>query len=66
MPVILSDAGAFGIFSDVACLGGQNERFWVVIVMVDTVEDGSGQFLDAAKNSAAEADFGHVSEDARC
>ena len=49
---------ALDLLQDVGGLGGPDEGFGVVVVMDDVVEDRGNQFLDAAKDSPAQAVFG--------
>ena len=55
---------ALDLLEYVGCLGGPDEGFGVVVVMVDVVEDRCDQLLDTAKDSAAQTIFGQVAEEA--
>ena len=53
---------ALDLLQDVGGLGGPDEGFGAFIVMVDVIEDGRNQLLDAAEDSAAQAVFCQVAE----
>ncbi len=51
-------------FEYVICLCGPDEGLWVVVVAVDVVTDGHNELFEILEDSAPNAFFGQVAEEA--
>jgi len=64
MPIMKSRKGTFDLLEDVGGFGGPYEGLGVLVVTVDIFVDSCDQFLDAAKDPAAQAVLGQIAEEA--
>jgi hypothetical protein len=63
LTVIKGAAGAFHFFQDVVGSGGPDEWFRAFVVTVDVGADGHDEFLEIAKDAAAQTILGEVTKE---
>lgn len=61
---MMCNAGARALLQDVACLGGPDEGFCGFVVAVDVVANGHDELFEVAEDTAPDAAFGQIAEEA--
>ena len=62
--IIKRGASAGDFFEDVGCFSGPDEWFWILVVMVDVVADGSDELFEVLEDAAPQLVRGQVAEEA--